>query len=90
MNEDGTAAKYECSRTFVETAGSFTTKGVFDMYTGKANYAILGGTGTFMGAWGEVIGQMAVEEEPVLGETAELFKYDVCIYLPSKKKTKAA
>lgn len=84
MNQDGTPAKYECARTFVEESGSFTTKGVFDMSSGKASYAILGGRGRFMGAWGEVVGGMEVMEEPIRGETAELFKYDVCIYLPSK------
>lgn len=76
MNDDGSPSKFECAATFTDSTGkSFAAQGVFDMNTGTAKYAVLGGTGEYMGAYGEAS----------VGETGDLYRYEVCLYTPAIK-----
>ena len=86
LNEDGSPSKFECGVTFQDTSGkSFAARGVFDMNTGTAKYAILGGTGEYMGAFGEATVTYEPAKDPILGETADLYRYEVCLYTPALK-----
>lgn len=86
MTPDGTVSKVECAQTITDSTGkSFAAQGVFDMATGGATYAILGGLGEYMGAYGEAHVTYEAAPESVLGETADMYRYEVCLSTPAVK-----
>lgn len=86
MSKDGSMSKASCTQTYTDSTGkSFTATGIYDLSDGTATYAILGGTGEYMGAYGEA--HVTYDPSPtiVLGQTPDLYRYEVCLYTPAAK-----
>lgn len=87
INKDGSISKTSCTQTYTDSTGnSIVATGILELADGRGTYAILGGTGEYMGAYGEAHVTYHRATMSVLGETVHLYSYDVCLYTPAAKR----